>query len=67
MVEVLLVEVGGGVMEKAITWLIVFITLWLLVGLIAMIPKIIELIADSIEEYDRLKRLLNQRKKRKVE
>ena len=54
-------------MERAITWLIVFITLWLLVGLIAITPSIISTVKDCVIEYYELKAELKKRKKGKVE
>lgn len=50
-------------MERAITWLIVFITLWLLVGLLSITPSIICKVRDCVIEYDKLKAELKKRKK----
>lgn len=52
-------------MERAITWLIVFITLWLLVGLLALTPSIIGMVRDCVIEYDKLRAELKKRKKDK--
>ena len=54
-------------MATAITWLIVFVILWLLVGLIAITPSIISMVRDCVIEYDKLKAELKKRKKGKVE
>lgn len=51
-------------MKIVITICFITVILFVIIGLLVLIPSIFEIIADCIEAYDELKKVLKERKRK---